>query len=48
VIELRIDFLKDLDLRNPEPVLTRLLDACKAANLPPIVTFRPAWEGWGP
>ena len=45
VIELRIDFLKDLDLLNPEPVLTKLLDACTAANLPPIVTFRPSWEG---
>jgi 3-dehydroquinate dehydratase len=44
-VELRIDFLKDLDLMNPKPTLTALLDACKAAGLQALVTFRPEWEG---
>jgi 3-dehydroquinate dehydratase/shikimate dehydrogenase len=45
VVELRLDFLKDLDLLSPGPTLKTLLDACKAVQLPAIVTFRPAWEG---
>lgn len=45
VVELRIDFLKDINLLNPAPTLKRLLDACKAVKLPAIITFRPAWEG---
>lgn len=45
LVELRLDFLKDLDLVNPRPTLNALLDACKAAGLQAIVTFRPEWEG---
>lgn len=45
VVELRLDFLKDLDLENPKPQLQQQLDACKQAGLQAIVTFRPAWEG---
>ena len=46
IVELRIDFLKDIDLSHPAPTLTSLLKACEAANVPALVTFRPAWEGW--
>ncbi len=45
VVELRIDFLKDIDLFNPAAFLNPLLDACNAVRLPAIVTFRPNWEG---
>lgn len=44
VVELRIDFLKDLNLYEPAPSLKRLLEGCQAAGLPAIVTFRPDWE----
>ncbi|BDA45169.1 3-dehydroquinate dehydratase [Coccomyxa sp. Obi] len=44
VLELRVDFLKDMDLYDPAPSLKRLLEGCEAAGLPAIVTFRPAWE----
>ena len=46
IIELRIDFLKDMDLQDTAPTLTSLLKACKGAGVPSLVTFRPAWEGW--
>ncbi|KAK9906781.1 hypothetical protein WJX75_007923 [Coccomyxa subellipsoidea] len=45
VVELRLDFLKDINLLDPAPTLKRLLDACEAVKLPAIITFRPAWEG---
>lgn len=44
VVELRIDFLKDLNLYEPAPSLKGLLEGCQAAGLPAIVTFRPDWE----
>ena len=46
VVELRLDFLKDIDLLEPKATLKRLLGACDAYKLPAIVTFRPAWEGY--
>ncbi|BDA46464.1 probable shikimate dehydrogenase (NADP(+)) at C-terminar half [Coccomyxa sp. Obi] len=45
VVELRLDFLKGIDLLDPKATLKRLLGACDAYKLPAIVTFRPAWEG---
>ncbi len=39
LLELRLDFLKDLDVsRDLEEIM-------KACTIPYIVTFRPAWEG---
>lgn len=46
IVELRLDFLKDLDLLDPKSTLKRLLGACDAYKLPAIVTFRPEWEGY--
>lgn len=45
LVELRLDYLGDLDLEDPEPQIHKLLEACKQAQLPAIVTFRPSWEG---
>jgi len=44
-VELRLDFLTDLDTADPRPVLATLLAGCARAGLPAVVTFRPAWEG---
>ena len=44
-IELRLDFLQDLDLTDPGPVLKTLLAKCKELGRPALVTFRPEWEG---
>ena len=45
VVELRLDYLEDLPLEDPQPALERLLGSCKAQRIPAIVTFRPQWEG---
>ena len=45
VVELRLDYLEDLNLEDPEAQIQRLLDACKKAELPAIITLRPGWEG---
>ena len=46
-IELRLDFLQDLQMDDPGPVLKALLAKCKQLDRPAIVTFRPDWEGCG-
>lgn len=46
-IELRLDFLQDLDLKDPAPVLKPLLTKCKKLDRPAIATLRPEWEGYG-
>ena len=45
VVELRLDYLEDLPLEDPQPALERLLGCCKTQRTPAIVTFRPEWEG---
>ena len=45
VIELRLDYLKDLDLEDPEAQIQALLGASRQAELPAIITLRPGWEG---
>lgn len=45
IMELRLDYLTDLDSQDPLPVLEKLITASKALGLPAIVTLRPAWEG---
>lgn len=45
MVELRLDYLKDLDLEDPEAQIQSLLDASRRAELPAIVTLRPSWEG---
>ena len=45
VIELRLDYLNDLDVAAPESTFEKLIGACKAIGLPAIVTLRPTWEG---
>lgn len=45
VIELRLDYLKDLNAEAPEEGLKKLIDTSKAVGLPAIVTLRPVWEG---
>ena len=45
MVELRLDYLRDMDFQDPEPALTSLLDACEAAALPCIITLRPTWDG---
>ncbi|EIE21050.1 aldolase [Coccomyxa subellipsoidea C-169] len=45
LVELRLDFLTDIDLLDPTPMLERMLGACETALLPALVTFRPMWEG---
>ena len=44
-IELRLDFLQDLEMNDPGPVLKTLLAKCKDLKRPAIVTLRPEWEG---
>ena len=44
-IELRLDFLQDLKMNDPGPVLKALLAKCKQLDRPAIVTLRPDWEG---
>ena len=44
-MELRLDYVKDLNLEDPEAQVQLLLDASKKAELPAIVTLRPSWEG---
>ncbi|CAK0754240.1 hypothetical protein CVIRNUC_002282 [Coccomyxa viridis] len=44
-IELRLDFLEDLALKDPGPPLKALLGKCKELDRPAIVTLRPEWEG---
>ena len=44
-MELRLDFVKDFNLEDPEAQIQSLLDASKRAELPAIVTLRPSWEG---
>lgn len=46
-IELRLDFLQDLKMNDPGPVLNALLAKCKQLDRPAIVTLRPDWEGCG-
>ena len=45
VIEVRLDFLKDLNLDSPEESLEKIISTSKAIGLPAIVTLRPVWEG---
>jgi 3-dehydroquinate dehydratase type I len=45
-VELRLDFLQDLDVKDPGPTLRALLAKCKELDRPAIVTFRPEWEGY--
>ncbi len=45
LVELRLDFLTDINLLDPTPMLERMLGACETALLPALVTFRPTWEG---
>ena len=46
-IELRLDFLQDLKMNDPAPVLKALLAKCKQLDKPAVVTLRPEWEGCG-
>ena len=43
-IELRLDFLEDLTLKDPGPPLKALLGKCNELARPPIVPLRPEWE----
>ncbi len=45
LVELRMDFLTDFDMAQPENVLQQLFTACRDAEVVPIVTIRPKWEG---
>ena len=45
VVELRADYLTEFDAATD---IERLLDACSAAGLPAIFTYRPVWEGCPP
>jgi len=48
VVELRLDYLEDLDLEDPLPALEKLLGSCRTQRISAIVTLRPAWEGYEP
>lgn len=41
-MELRLDFLSDLDVEKHVPLLAQ---ACALVELQCIVTYRPTWEG---
>lgn len=43
-MELRLDFIPSMEL-NADRELPLLLDACRALDVPCIVTYRPHWEG---
>lgn len=45
IVELRLDYVRDLNLEDPEQQLQAVIQASKKAELPAIVTLRPAWEG---
>ena len=45
VVELRLDYLRDMNFLEPERHLAALLEACEGAGLPCIITLRPTWEG---
>lgn len=45
LVELRLDYVKDLNLEDPEAQIQTLLNASKKAELPAIITLRPGWEG---
>ena len=46
VVELRLDYLRDMNFLEPEGHLSALLEACEGVGLPCIVTLRPTWEGY--
>eukprot|EP00884_Botryococcus_braunii_P011164 jgi/Botrbrau1/20048/Bobra.200_1s0053.1 len=45
LVELRLDYLEDLDLKSPEEALETLYQACEDSDVLPITTFRPKYEG---